>query len=93
LRRSIAEKIAMQWIIFAALATVAVATLVNEFAFGGKLFPSSAVAFSAGLLAIAMAAGVTILGRYRNKIGIAARDIMIWISIIAVIIGAYWLFQ
>jgi hypothetical protein len=83
----------MQWIIFVALAAAAVVALVNEFAFGGKLFPSPAVAYSAGLLAIAMAAGVTILGRYRNKIGAAARDIMIWAAIIAVIIGAYWQFQ
>jgi len=82
----------MQWIIFAALSTAGAAVFINEFAFGGTLFPSSAVAFSAGLLTIAVAAGVTILRRYQNKIGAAARDITTWAFIIALVMVAYWLF-
>ena len=83
----------MQWIIFSALTVAAVAALTNEFAFGGRLFSSSALSFSAGLLVIAIAAGATIFGRYRDKIGKFARDLLIWAAIIAVIMGAYWIFR
>ena len=40
------------------------------------------------LLAIVIAAGVTISGRYRHQIGAAARDLVIWAAIIAAIIFA-----
>lgn len=80
----------MQWMIFGLLAVGAVAALANEFAFRGALFPSE-LALSLGFLAIAIAAAATILARYRNRTGAAARDLAIWAVIVAAILLAYWL--
>lgn len=70
----------------------AMCVLLNELAFGGRLFPSSHFAFSIGLSTIAVAAGATILISYRHRIRDLVRDLSIWVAIISAGALAYWLF-
>ena len=81
----------MPWILFAILVAGLAAILVNEFAFSGRLFAASEVGLSAGMLALALAVGMTILGRYRDRLGSATRDALIWTGIAAVLAAVYWL--
>ena len=80
----------MHWAIFTILAGVLAAVLANELAFSGRLFPSSEVGISAGLLTVALAVGVRILGDYRGLHRVVGRDTLIWAVIVAAIAAVYW---
>lgn len=78
--------------ILAILTGLIVAIAVNEFAYGGRLFPTQTVGGVGGLALLAAVFALGVGGRYRGNLPQAARHLAIWIVIVALVMGAYWLF-
>jgi hypothetical protein len=78
--------------ICAALSVLIVLVLVNEIGFHGTLFPSETVGGIGGLGVLAAVFAVRAGAVYRGQWPQAARHFAIWLVIIAIVMGAYWLF-
>ena len=78
--------------IFAALSALIVLILVNEVGFHGTLFPSKTVGGIGGMSVMAAVFALRAGALYRGKFPQAARHFAIWLVIIAIVLGAYWLF-
>lgn len=78
--------------IFAALSALIVLILVNEVGFHGTLFPSQTVGGIGGLGVLAAVFALRAGSLYRGRLPQAARHFAVWLVIVAIVMGAYWLF-